>query len=83
MPPYDNYVSLREFEKACDCTLEIAEKCDIFKPDMSTKLPTIQNEKEVLWKLVCKGLIEKGLSGKKEYKNRAKFEMDRIIEKEY
>jgi DNA polymerase-3 subunit alpha len=84
LPPYNtDGIGLKEFESACDTTLEIADKCDTFKPDTSTKLPIMENEKDQLWKLVCKGLIEKGLNDDKRYKDRIKFEMDRIIDKEF
>ena len=84
LPPYNtDGIGTREFELACNTTLEIANKCDVFKPDRSTKLPVIEGEKDQLWKLVCKGLIKKNLNNNKIYKDRAKFEMDRIIEKEF
>jgi DNA polymerase-3 subunit alpha len=76
-------ITLKDFEIACDRTLEIADKCQELQPDRSTKLPTFKNEKDILWKLVCKGMIEKNVGHKKEYKDRVKFEMERIIEKDF
>lgn len=83
LPPYNKEVSLKDFERACDNTLVIADKCDWFKPDTSTKLPTIKDAEKIIEDLVVKGLREKGLIKKKEYIKRAKFELDRIIEKEF
>lgn len=81
--PYMGEASASDFEKACDNTLVIADKCDKFKPNIDTKLPTIENDEEKLLKLVAVGLKEKGLANNKIYKDRVKFEMKRIIEKEF
>jgi len=43
LPPYNEKVSNKDFEIACNNTLEIADKCEDFKPDMSTKLPIIES----------------------------------------
>lgn len=84
LPPYNvDGITLSDFERACDTTLEIAGKCSGFKPDTSTKLPTIEDEENKLWKLVARGLTEKGLENNKIYKDRVKFEMSRIIDKEF
>jgi len=84
LPPYNvNGITLSDFNKSCDMTLEIADKCDNFSPDMSTKLPIIENEEEKLKKLVALGLKEKNLNKNKEYIDRAKFELSRIIDKEF
>jgi len=83
LPSYNEEVSIKDFEKACDATLEIAEKCEEFNPDTSTKLPIIKNEEKELLKLVAIGLKEKGLENNKTYKDRIKFEMSRIIDKEF
>lgn len=83
LPAYNQKVSKSDFERACDNTLEIADKCEGFKPDTSTKLPIIENAEHELWKLVAIGLKIKGLENNKIYKDRVRFEMSRIIEKEF
>lgn len=75
--------TMEDFEAACDHALEIAEKCESFKPDTSSKLPQIEDADNVLRSLVAKALRDTGLGNKKEYIDRAKFELNRIIEKEF
>lgn len=83
LPAYNQKVTKSDFEQACDNTLEIADKCEGFNPDTSTKLPIIEDAEQKLWKLVAIGLKSKGLENNKIYKDRVRFEMSRIIEKEF
>jgi len=76
-------ITMSDFDAACDVTLEIADKCKEFKPDTSTKLPIIEDAENKLWKLVAQGLKRNNLHENKIYKDRVKFEMSRIIEKEF
>jgi DNA polymerase-3 subunit alpha len=88
---YDKIFNNDKFEKACDLSLEIADKCSPFKADTKPKLPHIDNAAEILNKLVAKSLIERGLykdqkryevDGKMvTYTEQAKIELDRFIEK--
>lgn len=72
-----------DFNIACDNTLEIAEKCEQFDPDLSSKLPKIENDNEELRKLSFEGLERIGKKDDQEYIDRLEFELDRIIEKEF
>ena len=76
-------VTLVDFNRVCDNTLEIADKCESFKPDLSLKLPQIDDADNTLTRLVAGGLKEKGKAGNKEYIDRAKHELERIKEKEF
>jgi len=79
---YENdAIGLDTFEQSCDNTIEIADKCEVFKPNTDLKLPHIDNADAVLIGLVARALKEKNLGG--EYIERAKFELDRINEKEF
>jgi DNA polymerase-3 subunit alpha len=79
------------FESACNNTLEVADKCESFKPDLSPKLPNIENAEEELVKLALQGLRKKGLDKDKTkyhidgrdvtYKEQMEIELNRIIEK--
>jgi len=80
---YDKVMSIDDFETACDNTLEIAEKCNEFKPDLSSKLPNIEDANTKLKKLVAIGLKKRGLESNRVYIDRAKIELQRIIEKDF
>lgn len=81
------------FEQACDNTILISEKCEGFKPDLAPKLPEVPNADEVISKLVAEALIRKGLHQNHTkymvdgvmvtYKEQAKIELNRIIEKKF
>ena len=49
------------FEKSCDNTLEVADKCTTFKPNLDPKLPNTENGKEILVRLAAEGLKKRGL----------------------
>jgi len=68
---YSNGVKIEKFEESCDNTLEAAEKCDGFKPDLSPKLPHIEDADKKLTIMVYKALKEKGLLD-----NQKKYHMD-------
>lgn len=90
---YDQQVSLADFERACDTTLEIADKCQNFKPDLDPKLPIIQDADSTLYKLTLDSLKAKGLykdqrkfivDGKEvTFKQQMVLELDRIIKKKF
>lgn len=58
---YEKYASIADIEIACDNTLEVAAKCQSFKPDLSPKLPIIDNADNQLSDLVFKRLKEQNL----------------------
>jgi DNA polymerase-3 subunit alpha len=88
---YNKVINNDDFERACDLTLEIANKCSSFKADTSPKLPHIDNAANILRKLVAESLIKHGfhndsrkfeIDGKLvTYTEQAKIELDRFIEK--
>jgi DNA polymerase-3 subunit alpha len=81
------------FEKVCDQTMEIAERCKPFSPDLSPKLPEIADADEKLKKTVAEALRTKGLhldnnkylcDGRMvTYKEQVKIELQRIMEKKF
>ena len=77
----DNNTTVDDFEIACDNTLRIAEKCNSYQPDMNSKLPQIEDANNKLTTLVAQALKEKQFGT--EYIERAKFELSRIIEKNF
>ena len=88
---YNKYLSEVEFEKACDNTLEVADKTEIVEFDTEPKLPNIENANEKLIRLSYAGFKEKGLHRCKDvfmsdgievtYLDQLKIELQRIIEK--
>lgn len=80
---YTDYASMDEFEEYCDNTVDIAEKCSNFSPDLDPKLPEVGDANKALIKAAWFGLKEKGLSDKPEYVNRMKLELKRFIDKEF
>lgn len=91
MKDYSKRLSLEKFEESCDNTLEVAGKCDGFKPDLSPKLPHIENANKKLALRVIEALKEKGLfystqkylvDGKMvTHKEQAERELKRIMSK--
>lgn len=85
------FVPIGVFEAACDTTLEVADKCQNFKPNLDPKLPSIPNAEEELVKATWRGLRESGLDKDlKRYlvdgvevthKEQVQIELERIIEK--
>jgi hypothetical protein len=74
---------IHDFERACDATLEIAEKCRGFEPDTSLKLPEIQNADQELVRLAFTNLKKKGLDQNPAYVERLKYELRMVLEKNY
>jgi DNA polymerase-3 subunit alpha len=84
-------VPLSVFEDACNNTLEVADKCESFKPNVEPKLPKIENDKKELCRLALKSLKEKSLLNNKKkfimdgrevtYREQVEIELKRIIEK--
>jgi DNA polymerase-3 subunit alpha len=80
-----------EFEQACDTTLEVASKCELFNPNTDPKIPTNDGDVAELKRLVASELVRRGLHNcdKKyivdnrlvTYKDQLKIELDRLIEK--
>jgi DNA polymerase-3 subunit alpha len=88
---YSEQVPISEFEAACDNTLEVADKCTTFKPNLDPKLPKIDNAEITLAKLAFDGLKERGLDNDTNkyvmdgqevtYKQQIEIELNRFIEK--
>lgn len=68
---YDRALTLEQFEKACDMTLEINDKCSAFKANTKPKLPEVANADAILREKVAKALMDRGL-----YKIKTKYEVD-------
>ena len=68
---YSDKVDNSTFEKACDNTLEIADKCNTFTFDLETKLPTVDDADKKLATQSLEGLKWRGLHGDK-----TKYEID-------
>jgi DNA polymerase-3 subunit alpha len=58
---YSKNVSSRFFEQACDNTMEVADKCESFDPDLKPKLPKIDNADSLIVEYCYKSLKDKGL----------------------
>jgi DNA polymerase-3 subunit alpha len=79
------------FERSCDATLEIADKCSTFKPNLEPKLPRIDNSDTELIRLAEEGLKGKGLDKDETvyiydeknvtYRKQMELELKRIISK--
>lgn len=90
---YANHVPISFFEKACDTTLEIADKCETFKPNMEPKLPNIDGSDDTLIILAVEGLKARGLHRDKKkylvdgrevtYMEQLQLELQRFIEKKF
>lgn len=88
---YSKHIDQKVFEQACDNTLEIADKCEPFKPNTDPKLPKIDDAKKKLCQLCLEGLKAKGLDkddtkyimdGREvTYTEQMKLELQRFIEK--
>jgi DNA polymerase-3 subunit alpha len=90
---YDKYDGVELLEQACDNTVAIAEKCEAFSPDLSPKLPEVQDADIKIRRLVSKALIQRGLHKDESkyfidgrmvtYREQVKIELQRIIEKRF
>lgn len=88
---YSKNVASSIFKSACDNTLEISDKCEGFKPDLSPKLPEIENSDAKLKLIIAKELKRRGFAKCKDrynidgievtYVDQSKIELGRIIEK--
>lgn len=88
---FSKIASLSDFEQACVNTLEIADKCLSFKPNLEPKLPKKDNADEELRRLAFEGLVNKGLDKDDNeyiyderpvtYRKQLEIELKRIIEK--
>ena len=68
---YDRAIKEMDFEKYCDASIAISEKCNTFIADTNPKLPEIDNADEILKEKTIKSLVSKGL-----HKNKTKYEVD-------
>ena len=80
---YDQYASIEEFEQYCDNTLDVAEKCSWFSPNLEPKLPVVDDADRELVKMTYNALHAHGFAGNPEYVNRMKLELRRFIEKRF
>jgi DNA polymerase-3 subunit alpha len=69
--PYGSGLKIDKFEESCDNTIEVAEKCEGFEPDLSPKLPSIPDANKKLTLAVINELKRKGL-----YDDLKKYHMD-------
>lgn len=65
---YSKHVDIGVFETACNNTLEIADKCSNFKPNLESKLPKIENATDKLVRAAFKGLCDRGLDSNIKHK---------------
>ena len=68
---YNKNVKIDKFEEICDNTIEAAEKCEGFKPDLDPKLPSIPDANRKLTLLALARLKERGL-----FNDQIKYHMD-------
>ena len=90
---YGKEDGLAWFEKVCDQTMEITEKCKPFTPDLTPKLPEIQDADNQLKRAVGEALIQRGLHKDVSkylvdgqmvtYKEQVRIELARIMEKRF
>lgn len=90
---YEKVATINDIETACDNSLLIAEMCEPFEPDLSPKLPEIDNADHILAKLVAEGLARRGFNHIEKqyyidgrwvtYVQQAKIELARIKEKKF
>jgi hypothetical protein len=91
---YSELIGSDIFERSCDTTLEIADKCDGFKPNLEPKLPKIQDAENEMVRLALEGLRQKGLDKDKKryltmdgievtYMEQMQTELERFIDKGY
>lgn len=88
---YSENATRDQFERSCDNTLHVAEKCEPFQPDLDPKIPSEPDDADKLKKLVAGELIKRGLHKDKRkfvidnnevtYLDQVKIELDRFIEK--
>jgi DNA polymerase-3 subunit alpha len=88
---YGDGLKPSKFEESCDNTVEVAEKCDGFDPDLTPKLPSIPDANKKLTLAVINELKKKGLyDDRKTYhmdgemvthREQVKIELKRIISK--
>lgn len=79
-----NYPDL-DFTEALDNTVKVAEIVDFtFPVAKPLEFPMSQEEKIKQFKDLCwKGMLQRGFENKKEYVDRAKYEIDLIIKKDF
>ena len=90
---YGKEDGLAWFEKIADQSMEIAEKCKPFSPDLAPKLPEIEDADNKIKRLVAEALRSKGLHNDETkylcdgrmvtYKEQVKIELQRIMEKRF
>lgn len=80
---YHENCSIDDFERACDNTLEIADKVQPYMLNSEPKYPLINDANEILRRKCYNALKRMGLDDKPEYVERLEFELDRIINKDF
>jgi DNA polymerase III subunit alpha len=70
---YSGYATIDDIEKACDTTVDIAEKCQNWKPNLDPKLPAIDDADKKLADLAIGALYKKGL-----HRDTTKYEIDGV-----
>lgn len=89
---YSKQVTDNEFEDMCNGTLEVADRCEIYAPDVSAKVPICEGADDKLRELVYAALNERGLdrtamftidNKKVTYEQQIEIELNRLIEKEF
>jgi DNA polymerase III subunit alpha len=88
---YSTHVPSSAFETMCNNTLEIADKCETFKPNLEPKLPKIDDAEAELTRIAFMRLKELGLHRDEKkylvdgrevtYKEQMMIEIQRFIEK--
>ena len=79
---YHEDCSAADFERACDNTLEVADKVKPYMLDNEPKYPTVEDAPNILKKRCLESLKRMGLDSK-EYRDRLNLELERIIEKDF
>lgn len=81
------------FEKVCDQSMEIADRCKPFSPDLSPKLPEIDDADNKIKRLLAEALRDRGLHRDETkylvdgrmvtYRDQVRIELERIMEKRF
>jgi DNA polymerase-3 subunit alpha len=91
---FGKHVDTSIFEQACDNTLEIADKCEEFKPDLEPKLPKYEDAADQLVRATWEGFVKRGLHKDKKkyetmdgltltYREQLELELKRFITKDF
>jgi DNA polymerase-3 subunit alpha len=78
---YQEIIDYEVYKQAKANTVRICEKARGVELDRTIKLPTLEAEKELLWKAASEGFIKRRLPDTREYHDRMKEEYDLICQK--